>query len=70
MTPPVETQYASRAEIVRLIAVILPSRVILNTAYPSYRNDFTSWSADAYLVKSSDLEELKAKVRELAPLEA
>jgi DNA-binding response OmpR family regulator len=45
-------------------------KVIINTAYSSYRNDFTSWSADAYIVKSSDLEELKSKVRELAPLVA
>ncbi len=43
-------------------------KVIINTAYSSYRNDFTSWSADAYIVKSSDLEELKSKVRELAPI--
>ncbi len=40
-------------------------RVILNSAYSSYMGDFTSWSADAYLVKSSDLSELKSKVREL-----
>ncbi len=40
-------------------------RVILNSAYSSYMSDFTSWSADAYLVKSSDLTELKSKVREL-----
>jgi DNA-binding response OmpR family regulator len=39
--------------------------VILNTSYPSYRNDFMSWGADAYVVKSGDLEELKAKVREI-----
>lgn len=45
-------------------------KVIINTAYSSFRNDFTSWSADAYIVKSSDLEELKSKVRELAPLVA
>jgi DNA-binding response OmpR family regulator len=45
-------------------------RVIINTAYSSFRNDFTSWSADAYIVKSSDLEELKSKVRELAPIGA
>ena len=45
-------------------------KVILNTAYSSYRNDFTSWSADAYLVKSSDLDELKSKVHALAPLQA
>ncbi len=40
-------------------------RIILNSAYSSYMSDFTSWSADAYLVKSSDLSELKNKVREL-----
>ncbi len=39
--------------------------VILNTAYSTYKNNFTSWLADAYLVKSSDLSELKNKVREL-----
>jgi DNA-binding response OmpR family regulator len=40
-------------------------KVIINTAYPAYKNDFQTWSADAYVVKSSDLEELKTKVREL-----
>jgi DNA-binding response OmpR family regulator len=39
--------------------------VILNTAYSSYRDDFMSWGADAYVVKSADLGELKAKVREI-----
>ena len=39
--------------------------VILNSAYSTYKNNFTSWLADAYLVKSSDLSELKNKVREL-----
>jgi DNA-binding response OmpR family regulator len=39
--------------------------VILNSAYSTYKNDFTSWLADAYLVKSADLGELKNKVREL-----
>ena len=39
--------------------------VILNTAYSSYREDFMSWGADAYVVKSADLGELKAKVREI-----
>jgi DNA-binding response OmpR family regulator len=39
--------------------------VILNSAYSTYKNDFTSWLADAYLVKSPDLTELKDKVREL-----
>jgi DNA-binding response OmpR family regulator len=39
--------------------------IILNTAYSSYKDDFMSWCADAYVVKSADLEELKAKVQEL-----
>ena len=38
---------------------------ILNTAYSSYRDDFMSWGVDAYVVKSADLGELKAKVREI-----
>ncbi len=39
--------------------------VILNTAYTQYLESFMSWAADAYVVKSSDLTELKAKVKEL-----
>jgi two-component system response regulator (stage 0 sporulation protein F) len=39
--------------------------VILNTAYAQYQESFMSWAADAYVVKSSDLTELKQKVREL-----
>lgn len=39
--------------------------VILNSAYASYKDSFTSWSADAYVVKSSDLTELKTTVRRL-----
>jgi len=39
--------------------------VILNSAYSTYKNNFTSWLADAYLVKSSNLSEIKEKVREL-----
>lgn len=39
--------------------------VILNTAYASYRESFASWSADAYVVKSSNLDELKATVKRL-----
>ncbi len=40
-------------------------KVILNTAYSSYRSDFSTWSADAYLIKSSNINELKNKVAEL-----
>lgn len=39
--------------------------VVINTAYVSYKDSFTSWSADAYVVKSSDLSELKRTIRTL-----
>lgn len=39
--------------------------VILNTAYSQYQESFMSWAADAYLIKSSDLTELKQKIKEL-----
>jgi CheY-like chemotaxis protein len=39
--------------------------IILNTAYSHYREDFTTWGADAYVVKSSDLTKLKAEIKRL-----
>ena len=39
--------------------------VILNSAYATYKSDFQSWLADAYIMKSSDLEPLKDKVKYL-----
>ena len=39
--------------------------IILNTSYPGYQEDFMSWAADAYVMKSTDLQPLKDKVRDL-----
>lgn len=39
--------------------------VILNTAYSNYKNNFMTWSADGYVVKSGDTTELKNKIREV-----
>ena len=39
--------------------------VILNTAYSTYRDNFMTWGAEAYVIKSSDLTELKEKIREV-----
>ena len=39
--------------------------VILNSAYSTYKDDFSSWLADAYIVKSGNLDELKNKIQEL-----
>ncbi len=36
--------------------------VLLNTAYEAYKDDFGSWACDEYVVKSSDLSELKAAI--------
>jgi DNA-binding response OmpR family regulator len=37
--------------------------IIFNTAYPQYRENFMTWGAEAYVVKSSDLSELKQTIR-------
>ncbi|MFQ5736164.1 MAG: response regulator [Thermodesulfobacteriota bacterium] len=39
--------------------------VILCTAYPHYKHDFGTWASDAYVIKSSDLTELKQTVRDI-----
>ena len=39
--------------------------VILNTAYANYKDNFLSWAADAYVVKSSDVDELKATIKKV-----
>jgi DNA-binding NtrC family response regulator len=39
--------------------------VVLNTAYSTFKSDFTTWSADAYVVKSSDLTELKETIKQI-----
>lgn len=37
--------------------------VLLSTAYGEYKQDFATWASDDYLVKSSDLEDLKNSVK-------
>jgi len=37
--------------------------VILNTAYSTYKNNFATWIADEYVVKSPDLSELKSVIK-------
>ncbi len=48
----------------RLLGVDNKIPVIICTAYPSYKDNFMSWAADAYVVKSMDLTELKEKIKE------
>ncbi len=37
--------------------------VILSSAYPEYKQDLASWASDDYIVKSFNLDELKASVK-------
>ena len=37
--------------------------VIINTAYNSYKENFMTWAAEAYVIKSSDTSELKSVLR-------
>jgi two-component system response regulator (stage 0 sporulation protein F) len=37
--------------------------VILSSAYQEFKQDLASWASDDYIVKSSNLEELKNSVR-------
>jgi len=39
--------------------------IVVLTAYSSYRQDFSVWGADAYIVKSMDLSEYKRKIAEI-----
>jgi DNA-binding response OmpR family regulator len=41
------------------------AQVVLNTAHPQYKENFMTWGAAAYVMKSSDLGELKEKIREV-----
>jgi DNA-binding NtrC family response regulator len=37
--------------------------VILCSAFSCYKDDFSAWLADGYVVKSSDIQELKDEIR-------
>ncbi len=39
--------------------------IIINSAYSNYKDDFMSWAAEAYVVKSYNLDELKNTIKEV-----
>lgn len=39
--------------------------VVICTAYGQYKQDFSSWASDAYVVKSADLKELKDTIKSI-----
>lgn len=55
---------ASGLQLLREVKAAQPRLpIVLCTAYARYQDDFSSWLADAYVVKSSDLSELKLAVK-------
>ncbi len=40
-------------------------RIVFVTAYSNYRDDLSSWAADEYIVKSSDLNVIKDQIKRL-----
>lgn len=39
--------------------------IIINSAYPHFKESFMTWVAEEYVVKSSNLQELKDKIKQL-----
>ncbi len=39
--------------------------IIIYTAYSNYKSNFMTWTADAYVTKSLNLDELKDKIKEV-----
>lgn len=50
--------------ITRLLDQYKDLPVVINSAYSSPKDNFLSWCANAYVMKSADLSELKAQVAE------
>jgi two-component SAPR family response regulator len=42
--------------------------VILCSAYGEFKQDFSSWVSDGYIVKSADTEELKQMIKNILKL--
>ncbi len=39
--------------------------VLINSAYSSYKDNFLTWLAEDYIIKSADLSELKTKIAQI-----
>lgn len=49
----------------RLISECGGPKIVINTGYERFKCNFKCWGADAFVVKSSDPSELKAKVKQV-----
>lgn len=49
----------------RILNAKKDTKIIISSAYGTYRDNFLTWGADAYLIKSSSIDNLINKVKEL-----
>jgi len=62
----IELPDMSGLEVLQKLRKIDPETpIIINSAFTTYKSDFQSWLADDYIVKSSDLDSLKQKIKQL-----
>ena len=50
----------------KILAIDKTIPIIINTAYSTYKDNFMTWSANEYIVKSGDMTELKEKIAKYA----
>ena len=62
----IELQESSGLDLLRqLRQEFKGAAIVLNSAYTTYKSDFQSWLADAYIMKTSDLTDLMNKISDL-----
>ncbi len=49
----------------RLLCECGRPKIVINTGYETFKYNFKCWGADAFVVKSSDPSELRAKVKQV-----
>jgi len=49
----------------KIITMEKKTPVLIYTAYSNYKSNFMTWTASAYLTKSSNLDDLKDRIKEL-----
>lgn len=62
----IKLRYESGLDILQRVSKQFPQiPVVLCSAYISFQNDYTSWLADSYIVKSSDPEDLLKEIEKI-----
>ncbi len=62
----IELESMSGLAVLKIMKTEFPEiPIILNSAFSVYKDDFSTWLADAYLIKSADLNPLAKKIENL-----